>query len=208
MNTTSLPVKITTHIVISDADTGKILREGKNAIHQENMSYVFATALARGINSFVSEMHFGKGASITATDGSITYRNPNVVGSNADLYNPVYFRVVDAQDLNNVDPGSNNVTVTNTSGTTYTNAVITATLDYGDPVASDSVFNIVNSTENSLSATTTVDGEMVFDEIALKTKGITGLNTGNLLTHFIFHPVEKSANQRIQIVYALTVQAG
>ena len=208
MNTTSLPIKITTHIVITDADTGEILREGQNAIHQENMSHVLAQALAREVNSFVSEMHFGKGASITATDGSITYRSPNTFGSNADLYNPVYFRVVDAQDLNNPDSANNNVTVTNTSGTTYSNTVITATLDYSDPVASDSVFNIVNSTENSLNATTTVDGEMVFDEIALKTKGITGLNSGNLLTHFIFHPVEKSSNQRIQIVYALTVQAG
>jgi hypothetical protein len=45
MNITSLPVKITTHIVITDADTGEILREGQNAIHQENMSQVLATAL-------------------------------------------------------------------------------------------------------------------------------------------------------------------
>jgi hypothetical protein len=117
MNTTSLPIKITTHIVITDADTGEILREGQNAIHQENMSHVLAQALAREVNSFVSEMHFGKGASITATDGSITYRSPNTFGSNADLYNPVYFRVVDAQDLNNPDSANNNVTVTNTSGT-------------------------------------------------------------------------------------------
>lgn len=208
MNTTSLPVKITTHIVISDADTGEVLREGKNAIHQENMSYAFAVALARGTGSFISEMHFGRGASITATNGTISYRRPNVFGLNADLYDPVYFRVVDAQDMNNPDSASNNVTVTNTSGTTYSNTVITATLDYSDPIANDSVFNIIDSTEDNLNATTTVNGEMVFDEIALKTKGSTGLNSGNLLTHFIFHPVEKSANQRIQIVYALTVQAG
>ena len=44
--------------------------------------------------------------------------------------------------------------------------------------------------------------------IALKTKGTAGLNSGHLLTHFIFHPVEKSHNQRIQIVYTLKVQAG
>ena len=208
MKLESLPVKITTHIVIRDPDTGAILREGQNAIHQENMSQVFATALARGINSFVSEMHFGKGASITATDGSISYRAPNVVGANAELYRPTYFRVVDAQDLYNPDTASNNVTVTHTSGTTYSNTVVTATLDYSDPIATDSVFNTVNITENSLNATTSVDGELVFDEIALKTKGTEGLNSGKLLTHFIFHPVEKSYNQRIQIVYTLKVQAG
>lgn len=208
MNITSLPVKITTHIVITDADTGEILREGENAIHQENMSQVLATALARGANSFISEMHFGKGASVTAIDGSVSYRTPNVFGSNSELYNPIYFTVVDVQDLNNSDTANNNLTVTHTTGTTYSNTVVTATLDYDDPVASDSVFNIVNSTENSLNATTSVDGEMVFDEIALKTKGTVGLNSGNLLTHFIFHPVEKSRNQRIQIVYTLKVQAG
>lgn len=208
MNITSLPVKITTHIVITDADTGEILREGQNAIHQENMSQVFATALARGANGFISEMHFGKGASVTAIDGSVSYRTPNVFGSNSDLYNPTYFTVVDAQDLNNPDSDNNNLTVTHTTGTTYSNTVVTATLDYDDPVATDSVFNIVNSTEDSLNATTSVDGEMVFDEIALKTKGTAGLNSGNLLTHFIFHPVEKARNQRIQIVYTLKVQAG
>jgi outer membrane lipoprotein-sorting protein len=208
MNITSLPVKITTHIVISDADSGEILREGSNAIHQENMSQVFATALSHGTNSFISEMHFGKGASVTAINGSISYRTPNVFGTNSDLYNPLYFKVVDGQDLNNLDANSNSVTVTHTTGTTYSNTVVTATLEYNDPVASNSVFNIVNSTENSLNATTTVDGEMVFDEIALKTKGTAGLNSGKLLTHFIFHPVEKSYNQRIQIVYTLKVQAG
>jgi len=208
MNITSLPVKITTHIVITDADTGEILREGQNAIHQENMSQVLATALARGSNSFISEMHFGKGASITAIDGSVSYRTPNVFGSNSSLYNPTYFTVVDPQDLNNLDSADNNLAVTHTTGTTYSSTVVTATLDYTDPIANDSVFNIVNSTEDSLNATTSVDGEMVFDEIALKTKGTAGLNSGNLLTHFIFHPVEKSYNQRIQIVYTLKVQAG
>lgn len=208
MNITSLPVKITTHIVISDADTGEILREGQNAIHKENMSLALATALARGANSFISEMHFGKGASVTSIDGTISYRAPNVFGANSELYNPIYFTVVDAQDLNNRDATANNLAVTHTTGTSYSNTIVTATLDYSDPVANDSVFNIVDITENSINATTNIDGEMVFDEIALKTKGISGLNTGELLTHFIFHPVEKSYNQRIQIVYTLKVQAG
>lgn len=208
MNITSLSVCISTHIVIRDADTGKILCEGSNAIHQENMSTVLATALARGANSFISEIHFGRGASVTATDGSVSYRLPNVFGSNAELYSPTYFIVVDAQDLNNFDTANNAVTVTHTNGTTFSNTVVTATLDYSMPAINDSVFNIVNITENSLNATTEVNGEMVFDEIALKTKGSVGLNSGLLLTHFIFHPVEKSSNQRIQLVYTLKVQAG
>jgi len=208
MKLETLPVSITTHIVIRDLDTGAILREGENAIHQENMSVALATALARGSNCFVSEMHFGNGASIIATDGSVSYRLPNIAGTDADLYNDTYFRVVDGNDLQNPDSAENNVTVVHSKGATYADTVITATLDYNDPVSTDSVFNIIDSTRNSLDATTTVNGEMIFDEIALKTKGTEGLNSGKLLTHYIFHPVEKGTNQRIQIVYKLRVQAG
>lgn len=208
MKLETLPVSITTHITIRDLDTGEVLREGKNAIHQENMSVALATALARGSNYFVSEIHFGNGATIVETDGNVSYRLPNVAGVDADLYNDKFFRVVDSSDINNPNFAENNVTVVHPKGAVYADTVITTTLDYTDPLASDSVFNIINSTENSLDATTTIDGEMVFDEIALKTRGTNGLNTGKLLTHFIFHPVEKGTNQRIQIVYQLRVQAG
>jgi hypothetical protein len=208
MKIQKLPVSIETFIVIKDLDTGDILCEGSNAIHQENMSTAIAQSIARGTGFFISEMHFGNGASITGIDGTITYRIPNVTGISADLHKPTYFRVVDEEDLNNPDSTENRVTVTHTNGTTYADTIVTATLDYDDPDASDSVFNIVNVTQQSLDATTSVNGEFVFDEIGLKTRGDTGVNTGNLLTHFIFHPVEKLANQRIQIVYTLRVQAG
>ena len=204
----NLPVNIETFIVIKDLDTGEILCEGSNAIHQENMSTALAQSMARGTGFFISEMHFGSGASITGTDGTITYRTPNVTGTSANLHKTTYFRVVDEEDLNNPDSTANKVTITHTNGTTYADTIVTATLDYTDPAVNDSVFNIVNGTQQSLDATTSVDGEFVFDEIGLKTRGDTGVNTGNLLTHFIFHPVEKLANQRIQIVYTLRVQAG
>jgi hypothetical protein len=208
MKIQTLPVSIETFIVIKDLDTGDILCEGSNAIHQENMSTAIAQSIARGTGFFISEIHFGNGASITGIDGTITYKTPNVTGISADLHKPTYFRVVDEEDLNNPNSLENKVTVTHTNGTTYADTVVTATLDYADPDVNDSVFNIVNGTQQSLDATTSVNGEFVFDEIGLKTRGDTGVNTGNLLTHFIFHPVEKLANQRIQIVYTLRVQAG
>ena len=208
MNKIQLPVSIETFIVIKDADTGEILREGSNAIHQENMSTAIATGLARGNNHFISEVHFGIGASITGIDGAITYRKPNVTGVDANLHKATYFRVVDDEDLNNPGAEANNVTVIHTTGTNYADTIVTATIDYSDPLVNDSTYNIVNGTQQSLDATTSVDGEFVFDEIGLKTKGNTGVNTGNLLTHFIFHPVEKQINQRIQIIYTLRVQTG
>jgi hypothetical protein len=208
MNIQALPISIKTLVVITDLDTGKELVRGANAIHQENMSDAIAKMLSRNTSFFISEMHFGNGASITAADGTISYRAPNISGANANLHKGAYFRVVDDADLNNPDPAVNNVVVSHSNGTTYSDIVITATLDYADPESTDSVFNIVNSTQESLDATTSVSGEFVFDEICLKTRGTSGVNTGNLLTHFIFHPVEKLANQRIQVVYTLRVQAG
>jgi len=208
MKIENLSVAFSTHITITDLDTGVILCKGSNAIHQENMSQAIAESLARGSNFFISEMHFGRGASTTLTDGTVTYKSPNISGSSANLHKDSYFRVVDEEDLNNPDSAANKVSVSHTAGTTYTDIVVTATLDYSDPVSNDTVFNIVNSTEQSLDATTLVDGEFVFDEIGLKTRGVSGLDTGKLLTHFIFHPVEKTSGQRIQIDYVLRVQAG
>jgi len=209
MASMNLPIKIDTFIVIKDLDSGKILRQGHNAIHRENMSIAIASGLARdNYSSFISEMHFGRGASIVSDTGIITYRKPNITGTNANLYNTVYFRVVDDEDLNNPDFEFNFTKQSHTTGTDFAETTVTATLDYTEPLVNDSIFNIVNGTQQSLDATTSVDGEFVFDEIGLKTRGVAGLNTGNLLTHFIFHPVEKQANDRIQIVYALRVQAG
>ena len=208
MNIQEIPINFETFIVITDLDTGKVLCEGKNAIHTENMSTAIAQSLARGIGSFISEMHFGSGASITGTDGTITYKKPNVTGQDATLHNTKYFRVVDEDDANNPDTTANKVSITHTTGTGYADTLVVATLDYADPGVDDSVYNIVDNTQQSLDATTSVTGEMVFDEIGLKTRGTSGLNSGNLLTHFIFHPVEKQSNQRIQVAYTLRVRAG
>lgn len=208
MNTQTIPIKIETFIVITDLDTGKVLAKGSNAIHQENMSTAISQGLARSTGFFISEMHFGNGASIVGNDGGITYRAPNVTGASADLHHTEYFRVIDEDDANNPDFLLNKVTMTHSRGTLYSDTLVVATLDYADPAADDATFNIVDNTQQSLDATTSVTGEIVFDEIGLKTRGINGPNTGNLLTHFIFHPVEKQANQRIQIAYTLRVRAG
>jgi hypothetical protein len=209
MNTQELPVSIETHIKIVDLDSNEILVEGSNAIHKEHMSLLLANSLSHGITGYISEMHFGCGGIVAiATDGSITYRKPNIVGANADLHTPTYFKVVDTNDFNNSSNTTNNVTVSHLVGIDYADVVITATLDYEEPLAVDSTYNLFDSTSDRIDPTTIFNGEFEFNEIGLKTKGTSGLNSGVLLTHFIFHPVQKNIEQRIQIIYTLRVRAG
>jgi hypothetical protein len=204
MNIELLPVKIETHIRISDPDSGEVFVEGSNAIHRENMSLALAEALSHGFSSYISEIHFGCGAAIIASDGTITYRTPNVTGADADLHTPTYYKVIDELDFNKTGETVDNVAVDHVMGAEYADTVVTATLDYTEPDTVDTASgkNLVSITNNMY------PGEFEFNEIGLKTKGTAGLNSGNLLTHFIFHPVQKNINKRIQIVYTLRVRAG
>jgi hypothetical protein len=45
-----------------------------------------------------------------------------------------------------------------------------------------------------------MNGTYVFDELALYTANST------MLTHVIFHPVQKSANRKIQVIYTLRIR--
>jgi hypothetical protein len=67
-------------------------------------------------------------------------------------------------------------------------------LDYGEP-----------NNQEAFDNTTYLDGEYVFDELGLRAYNPTG--TGKLLTHVIFHPVQKSLNRLIQIDYTVRVQS-
>ena len=44
------------------------------------------------------------------------------------------------------------------------------------------------------------------NEIGLKSKSVDGRNQGLLLSHVIFHPVEKSANRKIQVLYTIRIR--
>ena len=72
---------------------------------------------------------------------------------------------------------------------------MTCLLDFGEPPGQQAFDN-----------TTTVNDTFVFDEIGLFSwEGTAG--TGNLLTHVIFHPVQKSLNRLIQIDYTIRIQS-
>jgi len=44
--------------------------------------------------------------------------------------------------------------------------------------------------------------DFIFDELGLRTQA------GTFLTHVVFHPVQKSANRKIQVLYTIRITAG
>jgi hypothetical protein len=182
------------HIKISDPQSGNVLIDKRNAIHYENMSIALAESLANAGQGFVYEMAFGNGGTSVDPTGIITYLTPNSTGTNASLYNETYTKVVDDRSVNNLDPSRNKIETRHVSGTNYTDIVVSCLLDYGEPEGQDA-FDTASSTENAF----------VFDELGLKSFSSSG--NSKLLTHVIFHPVQKSLNRLIQIDYTVRVQS-
>jgi hypothetical protein len=190
--------KIEGFVKITDPVTKEVLVDKKNAVHFENISIAMAETLsnrtlAQG-GGWIYAMAFGNGGSSVDPTGVITYLPPNTVGQNADLYNQTYIKVVDDNSAADPDPTNNKMTVLHTSGNAYTDILVTCLLDYGEPPGQQAFDNSTN-----------FNGEYVFDELGLKcVNGDT--NNLRLITHVIFHPVQKSLNRQIQIDYTLRIQ--
>ena len=182
------------HIKIHDPNSGEIFVNKRNAIHYENMSIALADSLAIQGQGFVSSMVFGNGGTSVDPTGIITYLSPNSTGTNASLYSQTYTKVIDDNSVNNTDPTRNKLETRHVSGTNYTDILATCLLDYGEPSGQDAIDNATGS-----------ESLYVFDELGLVSYAKSG--TGRLLTHVVFHPVQKSLNRLIQIDYTVRVQS-
>jgi len=187
-------VHIEGHIKIHNPESGHVYINKRNAIHYENMSISLAESLGNAGEGFIYEMAFGNGGTSVDPTGIITYLTPNSTGTNSSLYNQTYSKVVDDRSVNNVDPQRNKIETRHVTGTNYTDIVVSCLLDYGEPDGQDA-FDTATDTEN----------QFVFDELGLKSYSADG--NGRLLTHVIFHPVQKSLNRLIQIDYTVRVQS-
>jgi len=180
-------------VEILDPNTGEILVDKQNAIHFENFSESLAQSMANKSLGHIYQMSFGNGGTNVDPTGVITYLPPNQTGQSADLYNETYMKIVDGTSPANTDPSRNNLTVLHTNGKIYTDILVTCLLDYGEP-----------SGQQAFDNSTDLAGEYIFDELALKTwQGDT--NDARLVTHLIFHPVQKSLNRQIQINYTIRI---
>jgi hypothetical protein len=187
-------VHIEGHIKIHNPETGEVFINKRNAIHYENISIALAQSLAKSGQGFIYEMAFGNGGTAVDPTGIITYLTANSTGSNASLYNETYAKVVDDRSSNNTDPTRNFIETRHVTGTNYTDVFITCLLDYGEP-SGQQAFDNANDSNSSY----------IFDELGLKSYSTTGQSL--LLTHVIFHPVQKSLNRLIQIDYTVRIQS-
>lgn len=199
MSLITLSYKVEGFLKIYDPNSGEVFVDKKNAINYENMSEAIADTLSSRGYGEIYQMAFGNGGASVDETGVITYLPPNTTGQNAALYNQTYAKIVDDTSVFNLDPTRNKMTVFHTTGKTYTDILVQCLLDYGEP-AGQAAFD--NSTQT--------DSAYIFDELGLLANYGTD-NSGNvitrLLTHVIFHPVQKSLNRQIQIDYTVRIQS-
>lgn len=188
-------INVSGHIVIRDKQTGEVLINKRNAIHYGNMANIIANALNNAQGAYIHYMAFGNGATSVDTSGRIIYKTPRVSESfetGANLYSRTYYKIVSANtetDKIQIIPGAS-----------YTDIKVTCTLGYAEP-----------NDQDLFDGATNIEGDYVFDELALfsyprNPNDSEPINTSNMLTHVIFHPVQKSQNRIIEIIYTIRVQ--
>lgn len=196
---TIITYQIEGFVKIYDPNTGEIFVDKKNAINYENFSEALALTVSDRGYGTIYEMAFGNGGASVDSTGLITYLPPNTTGQNAALYNQTYQKIVNDTLISNTDPTRNRMIVSHVSGKLYTDILVQCTLDYGEPPDQQAFDN-----------GTQTDNAYTFDELGLL--GYWGTDSsGNpitrLLTHVVFHPVQKSLNRQIQIDYTVRIQA-
>jgi hypothetical protein len=199
MSVVTLSYKVDGFLKVYDPNNGEVFVDKHNAINFETMSEAIADTLSSRGYGEIYQMAFGNGGASVDATGVITYLPPNVTGQNAALYNQTYAKIVDDNSVFNLDPTRNKMTVFHTTGKVYTDILVQCLLDYGEPPGQDAFDN-----------STQTDSSFVFDELGLLANYGTD-NSGNvitrLLTHVIFHPVQKSLNRQIQIDYTIRIQS-
>jgi hypothetical protein len=187
-------VKIEGFVKIFDPNNGEIFVDKKNAIHYENMSVAMVNSLSNQGQGTLYQMVFGNGGTNVDPTGLITYLTPNTVGINTSLYNQTFSKVIDQTAVENADPIRNKMEIRHVSGATYSDIIISCILDYGEPDGQEAFDNSQD-----------MNSSFVFDELGLKSYNPNG--EGKLLTHVVFHPVQKSLNRLLQVDYTIRVQS-
>ena len=202
-------------VKITDPATGEVLVHQENAIHFGNISWAITRALSgplTGDPGHITYMAFGSGGTSIDSSGNISYRSPNTSNlqdASAEPYQATYW-----EDLTDVVTGNSITTIDGTSN--FSDLTSVALIAFGEP---DNV--TPEFTQSVTDTATTTNDTYVFDELALYTGSTMGtLGTfmaedsfnfapdGRMITHVVFHPVQKASNRELQIEYTIRVQMG
>lgn len=174
---------------ITDEDNPKELLK-QNAIHDGNMVYHIAKAMIgqdSGNTSAIGWFALGDGGSEISNTGTITYRPTNTSKARneaADLYQRVFQKNIQ-------DVGYTMEVPT----TLYPNAIADIKIDFilnqGEPFGELPMDNAVEFSD-----------KFVFDEIGLFSNA-SDINDSYLLTHIVFHPIQKSLNRVLNVKYTI-----
>jgi hypothetical protein len=126
-------ISVRGHLKIFDPETKEVFLNKSNAIHYENFSQALAQSISNQGYGMISDMAFGNGGTRVDQTGIITYLTPNVIGTNAGLYNQTYYKTVDAQQTYDLDPARNFMEVRHVTGTAYSDILVSCLLDFGEP---------------------------------------------------------------------------
>lgn len=182
-------------VEIKDADTGDIILQKSNSIHFENMSNCMALTMAHQGYGHIHKLFFGNGASTVTGTGAISYFPPNTTGSESALYNVTYNqKIVDGESTLNPDPDRNYIEISHVENQTYTDLIVHCFLDYAEPNGQEAFDDAPDN-----------ESQFVFDEIGLVSYPQNGEGNGKLLTHCIFHPIQKSLNRAFDIKYTIRI---
>jgi hypothetical protein len=165
----------------------RILLNKRNAVHKDNASIIIANVITNQPLSSIAYMVFGNGGTSVGVSGQVQFLTPNDTGIGADLYNPVFFQLVD--DTIGASPG-NQMAIRHISGSQFTDADIRCTIGVNQPFG-----QLPTNTAQNIN----LDSTFAFDEISLK------LIDGTLLTHVIFSPVLKTASSILEVIYTLRI---
>lgn len=175
---------------ITDKENEIVLVDKCNAIHTGNMVYCIAQQMV-GQDSANTHAFgwfaFGDGGSEINNTGSITYRPTNTTKNRnelADLYNRVYFKRIGQEGVS--------YRVSNiVHSTSICDVKINIILQQGEP-----------SGQLPMDNTTEFTDKFVFDEFGLFSNA-NSIDDSYMLTHVVFHPVQKSLNRVYEIDYTI-----
>lgn len=182
-------IKLEGHIKIINADDNTVIVDKRNAINYPNFAKAMTGVLTGQENIYaIDRMAFGNDGVSVDSLGEITYKPPKTDGQNGGLYNETYEKTVNNTPETDTD---NNIESEYIIGNSFSDLVITSTLDYGEPNGQPEFDNSEN-----------VETDYTFNEIGIKS------SDGEYLTHVIFHPVLKSQNRKIKIIYTIRIAVG